>query len=87
MAQMTELMLPCLDAAEVKSVAEVGAFAGDLTRVLVAWAAGAGARGAGDRPGSAAERCWQLADEHPELELVRQTSLEALPQMTLPTRS
>ena len=27
-------MLPCLDAAGVRSVVEVGAFAGDLTRVL-----------------------------------------------------
>src|SRR5947209_11687930 len=44
MAQVTEIMLACLDVAEVKSVAEVGAFAGDLTRVLVSWAADSGAR-------------------------------------------
>ncbi len=34
-------MLPCLDAAGVRSIVEVGAFAGDLTRVLVEWAQGA----------------------------------------------
>ena len=28
-------MLPCLDAAGVRSIVEVGAFAGDLTQVLV----------------------------------------------------
>ena len=58
-----ELMLPCLDAAGARSVAEVGAFAGDLTRVLVDWAAGAGAR------------CWPI-DPAPQPELVaaRRTS-------------
>ena len=38
MAQSAELMLPCLDAAGVRSIVEVGAFAGDLTQVLVEWA-------------------------------------------------
>ena len=76
-------MLPCLDAAGVKSIYEVGAFAGDLTRVLVAWAAQAGATvGAIDpypQPGLEA-----LDREHPELELIRRTSLEALPEIPLP---
>jgi hypothetical protein len=83
MAQVTELMLACLDAAAIKSIAEIGAFAGDLTRVLVSWAAGAGARvqaiDPAPRPGL--ER---LAQEHPELELIRRTSLEALPALELP---
>src|ERR1039457_7602008 len=47
LAQMAEIMLPCLDAAGVRSIAEVGAYAGDLTRVLVAWGGGGGARGGG----------------------------------------
>src|SRR3954453_21153321 len=76
-------MLPCLEAAGVRSVVEVGAFAGDLTRVLVAWAAGAGATvGAIDpspQPGLV-----ELAERHPELELIRETSLEALPRIPLP---
>ncbi len=83
MAQMTELMRPCLDAVGARSVAEVGAFAGDLTRVLLDWAAGAGARvmaiDPAPQPGLV-----QLAAEHPELELVRQTSLAALPEIPLP---
>ena len=43
LSQMAELIRPCLDAAGARSVAEVGAFAGDLTRLLVDWAAQAGA--------------------------------------------
>jgi hypothetical protein len=83
MAQFNELMRPCLDAAGARSVAEVGAFAGDLTRVLLDWATGAGARvmaiDPSPQPGLVA-----LLAEHPELELVRQTSLVALPEIPLP---
>ena len=43
-AQLGDLILACLDASVAESVAEVGAFAGDLTRVLVDWARGAGAQ-------------------------------------------
>jgi Methyltransferase domain len=83
LAQSAEIMLPCLDVAGARSVVEVGAFAGDLTRVLVAWAAGAGARVAAvdpaPQPGLEA-----LAREHPQLELIRETSLDALPRIPLP---
>jgi len=83
LAQSAEIMLPCLDAAGVRTIAEVGAFAGDLTRVLVDWAAGAGARVAAidpaPQPGLLA-----LEREHPELELIRDTSLAALPRIALP---
>src|SRR3954447_15572440 len=76
-------MLPCLDAAGARSVVEVGAFAGDLTRVLVAWAAQAGATVGAVDP-SPQEGLLALEREHPELELVRETSLEALPRIPLP---
>lgn len=83
LSQSAELLLPCLEAAEAKSVYEVGAFAGDLTRVLVAWAAEHGAKvGAIDpspQPGLV-----ELAERHPELELIRQTSLDALPDVPRP---
>jgi hypothetical protein len=83
LAQMTELIRPCLDAAGATSIAEVGAFAGDLTRVLVDWAAGAGASvmaiDPAPQPGLVA-----LAQEHPALELVRETSLRALPAVPMP---
>jgi hypothetical protein len=83
LAQSAELMLPCLEAAEVRSIVEVGAFAGDLTRVLVAWAAERGASvGAIDpspQPGLVA-----LDEAHEELELIRETSIAALPRIPLP---
>jgi hypothetical protein len=83
MAQVTEIMLACLDTAGVRSIAEVGAFAGDLTHVLVRWAAGSGARvqAIDPAPQPGLER---LSDEHPELELIRRTSLDALPSIALP---
>ena len=80
MAQSAELMLPCLDAADVRSIVEVGAFAGDLTRVLVEWAQGAGARVAAVDP-SPQDGLVALADEHSELDLIRETSLAALPAL------
>ncbi len=83
MAQVAEVMLACLDAAAVRSIAEVGAFAGDLTGVLVKWAAGAGARVQAIDP-APQPGLQQLATEHPELELIRQTSLESLSSLELP---
>jgi Methyltransferase domain len=83
MAQVREIMLAVLDAAAVKSIAEVGAYAGDLTRVLVSWAAGAEARVQAIDP-APQPGLEQLAAEHPELELIRRTSLDALPSIPLP---
>ena len=83
MAQMAELLLACLDAVGARSVTEVGAFAGDLTRVLAQWAAGAGARVKAIDP-APQESLVRLADERPELELVRETSLEALTRLPTP---
>jgi hypothetical protein len=80
MAQSAELMLPCLDAAGVRSIVEVGAFAGDLTSVLVEWAESAGARVAAVDP-SPQEGLMALARERPALELIRETSLAALPAL------
>ena len=77
---LAELLLPCLDTAGVRSVVEVGAYAGDLTSVLVEWAAGAGARVIAIDP-SPQERLVRLAEERTELELVRETSLAALPKL------
>jgi hypothetical protein len=77
---LAEILLPCLDVAGARSVVEVGAYAGDLTGVLVDWAAGAGARVIAIDP-SPQERLVRLADERAELELVRETSLAALPRL------
>src|SRR3954464_1113236 len=64
---LAEIVLPCLDAAGVRSVVEVGAYAGDLTSVLVDWAAGARARVIAVDP-SPQESLVRLADERVELE-------------------
>lgn len=83
MAQVTELMIPCLDAAGAQSVVEIGAFAGDLTRVLVEWAGGSRARIQAIDP-SPQDGLIALDRERTELELVRETSLQALPRIELP---
>jgi hypothetical protein len=80
MAQSAELILPCLDAAGVRSIVEVGAFAGDLTRLLVDWAGTAGARVTAVDP-SPQDGLVALARERPELELIREPSLTALPAL------
>lgn len=78
-----ELVLGCLDAADAASVAEVGAYAGDLTRLLLLWAQPRAARVIAIDPAPQPE-LERLAQEHPELQLVRQTSLQALPHIALP---
>lgn len=83
MGQLTEILLPCLEAAGVRSVAEVGAYAGDLTRILVDWAERAEARITAIDP-APQPALVELAEQHARLELVRQTSLEALPLIPLP---
>jgi hypothetical protein len=83
MGQMTEIILPCVEAAGVRSITEVGAYAGDLTRILVAWASRAGAQVAAIDP-APQPGLEQLAQEEPRLELIRETSLEALARIPLP---
>lgn len=83
LAQMSELMLACLDAVRARSVVEVGAFAGDLTRVLVAWAERSGALVQAIDP-SPQEGLLALAQSSDRLELIRQTSHAALPRLPLP---
>ena len=84
LAQSAEIMLPCLDAAGARSVVEVGAFAGDLTRVLVDWAASAGARVSAIDPAPQEGLVALAREHHPDLELIRATSLDALPRIPLP---
>jgi hypothetical protein len=79
LAQSAELLLPCLDAAGARSVVEIGAFAGDLTRVLVAWAAQRGAQVTAVDPAPQPD-----LEALQGIELVRRTSLDALPEIPLP---
>jgi hypothetical protein len=75
-----EVMTASLDVAGGKSVVEVGAYAGDLTRFLLGWAGSSGARVWAIDP-SPQDELVALADEHPELELVQETSHQALRRM------
>src|ERR671914_242493 len=43
LANVAEILLPCLEAARAKSVLEIGAYRGELTGELLDWAAGSGA--------------------------------------------
>ncbi len=83
LANVAEVLIPCLDVARVRSVCEVGAYAGDLTRLLVDWAAESEARVTAIDP-SPQPGLVKLHQDRDELELVRQTSLEALPHIDLP---
>jgi Methyltransferase domain len=72
-----ELVLALLDAAKAQSVIEVGAYAGDLTRLLLLWAESSGARIVAIDP-SPEPQLERLEREHTELRLIREPSLSAL---------
>jgi hypothetical protein len=78
-----EILIACLEAARPKSVVEIGAYAGDLTGLLLDWAQGTGARVWAIDPAPQPELV-ELDEQRPELELVRATSHEALQTIPLP---
>ena len=77
LSNLAELWIPLLDAVAPRSVLEIGAYAGDVTRLLLDWAQDAGARILSIDPDPQPELV-ALADEHAALELVRAPSHEAL---------
>ncbi len=83
LANLAEVMIPCLDAAAPASLVEVGAYAGDLTGLLLEWAAASQARVLAVDPDPQPE-LEQLARDRPALELLRETSLEALARIDTP---
>jgi Methyltransferase domain len=80
---LAELIFPLLEAAQVRSVVEVGAYAGDLTGALVRWAAGRDVRITAIDPSPRAPLV-ELAESRPELELIRERSHEALGRIPAP---
>ena len=80
---LAELIFPILEAAQARSVVEVGAYAGDLTGALVRWAADRGVRVTAIDP-SPREPLVELEHSHPELELIRATSHDALTRILVP---
>ncbi len=75
-----EVMIACLDAAGARSVVEVGAYAGDLTRFLLDWAEASRAVVWAIDP-APQDELLGLEEERPELRLIRATSHEALRDM------
>jgi hypothetical protein len=80
---LAELLVPCLDAVGARSVVEVGAYAGDLTELLLEWAARVDARVVAIDPAPQKELV-ALAEARDDLELIRETSHEALRSIELP---
>jgi hypothetical protein len=78
-----EVLIPCLRASGARSVAEVGAYAGDLTGLLLDWAQGAGGRVVAIDP-TPEPQLVELGERRSELELVRETSHDALRHIALP---
>lgn len=77
LANVREILLACLDAAEARSVLEIGSFEGELTEFLLDWGAERGATVAGLDP-VPPEKLRELADRRPELELIELTSHDHL---------
>ncbi len=72
-----ELWSACFEAAGVRSVIEVGAERGRLTQELLRWAAPSGARVTAIEPEPISDLL-ELVEEYPDLEIVEETSLDAL---------
>ena len=77
LGNLAEIWLELLELAGVRSVVEVGAYAGDTTRILLDWAEHSGARVLAIDP-DPQPSLEQLAQASPALTLIRATSLEAL---------
>jgi Methyltransferase domain len=77
LGNFVEVWGACFDAAEVGSVIEVGAERGRLTQELLRWAAASGAKVTAVEPEPISDLI-ELLDEYPRLEVVVETSLEAL---------
>jgi hypothetical protein len=83
LANLAEILIGCLNARGARSLVEVGAYAGDLTRVLLGWAAEAGATVVAIDP-TPHERLIELSKERSDLELIQEPSHDALGRIELP---
>ena len=72
-----EIWAACFDVAGVRSVIEVGAERGRLTQELLKWAEPSGARVTAIEPAPISDLV-ELVEENPDLEIVEETSLDAL---------
>jgi hypothetical protein len=84
LANLSELVCACLDAAQARSVAEIGAEHGLFTQELLEWRARTGSARVAAVDPSPRARLRDLAGDHPELELIVGTSHAVLPEFELP---
>ena len=77
LGNFVEIWSACFEAAEVRSVIEVGAERGRLTQELLKWAAPSGAKVTAIEPEPISDLI-ELVEEYPDLEVVEETSLDAL---------
>lgn len=82
LSNFEEILYPCLEAVGARSVVEIGAFRGATTRELLVWAGKRGAKVTAVEPTPPTELL-ELQRERPELDLVRETSLQALSRIEL----
>jgi hypothetical protein len=83
LANLAELLVGCLDAAEARSVIEVGSYAGDLTGLLLEWAAQRSGTVTAIDP-APQEALARLDRDRPDLQLIREASVDALQRVELP---
>jgi hypothetical protein len=83
LGNFAEIWGACFEAAGVSSVVEVGAERGRLTQELLRWAAPAGAKVTAIEPEPISDLL-ELVEEYPELEVVEETSLDALARIPIP---
>jgi Methyltransferase domain len=83
LTNLAEVLLPCLDAAAVQSVVEVGAYAGDLTELLLDRANGLDGQVVAIDPQPQKE-LEELGEARDNLKLIRDTSHNALERIELP---
>ncbi len=82
LVNLHELLLPILDAVAARSVLEIGAYAGDVTGLLLDWAVTSGARISAVDPAPQKELV-ALDEERSDLQLIRATSHEALAEVPI----
>jgi Methyltransferase domain len=83
LGNFAEIWGACFAAAGVRSVVEVGAERGRLTQELLRWASPSGARVIAIEPDPISDLL-ELVEEHPGLEVIEATSLEALERIPIP---
>jgi hypothetical protein len=83
LGNFAEIWGACFAAAGVRSVVEVGAERGRLTQELLRWASPSGARVIAIEPDPISDLL-ELVEEHPDLEVIEATSLEALERIPIP---